>query len=136
MTTRTRPWSAHTTDGLVGKPGERQRASRPSSARSDGGPGTAMGHAPSARSMGHTPSTRSDGTGSMGRTPSTRIDRVMGEDIPVHLPRGSNRTSLEISAASTTFVPPTWRGMEKFMQFYFAEASGDDDAVSIPEEVY
>jgi hypothetical protein len=59
----------------------------------------------------------------------------MGEDIPVHLPRGSNRTSLEISTASNTFVPPTLRGMEKFMQFYFAEESGDDDAVSIPDAV-
>ena len=48
----------------------------------------------------------------------------MGTDIPLQIPRGGSRP--EVSSGTSTFVPPTPRGMEKFMQLYYDEESEDE----------
>ena len=82
----------------------RTRASRPSSARSDNrGPDQFTAHA------------------------SSRTDRMMGTDIPLQIPCASTRPPPNMGPASNVFVPPSPRGMEKFMQLYYAEDENEGD---------
>ena len=55
----------------------------------------------------------------------------MGTDSPLQIPRGGSRP--EVSSGTSTFVPPTPRGMEKFMQLYYDEESEDETEGSTPD---
>lgn len=69
---------------------------------------------------------RSDGGGAFARTGS-RTDRMMGTDVPLQIPGGGSCPPPDMNTGSN-FVPPTPRGMEKFMQLYYAEESEGEDS--------
>lgn len=53
---------------------------------------------------------------------------MMGTDVPLQIPGGGIFPPPHINTSSNFFIPPTPRGMEKFMQLYYAEESEGEDS--------